>query len=65
MLVIPHLVKPMAPGAARLPTDKYIEPTDFEKYLLGYLQGAPPKQDPASPPAAAPLPAGFGRQSVE
>ena len=34
-LVTPHLVKPMAPGAARLPTDKCIEPNDMEIYLLG------------------------------
>jgi pilus assembly protein CpaC len=64
VLVIPHLVKPMAPGVAKLPTDKYVEPNDFEKYLLGYTQGDPKRLTP--PPASTtPLPAGFGRQSVQ
>jgi pilus assembly protein CpaC len=66
VLVIPHLIKPMAmPGAARLPTDKYVEPTDYEKYLLGYLQGRPRPTKGAPPPAAGPLPLGFGPQAVE
>ena len=66
VLVIPHLVKPMPPGAAvRLPTDKYVEPTDYEKYLLGYLQGRPRPTTGAPPPAAGPLPLGFGPQAVE
>jgi pilus assembly protein CpaC len=64
VLVIPHLVKPMGTGVAKLPTDKYVEPNDYEKYLLGYLQGDPKRLNPPSPPAA-PLPAGFGRQSVQ
>ncbi|HEX9883565.1 MAG TPA: type II and III secretion system protein family protein [Desulfobaccales bacterium] len=65
VLVIPHLVKPMAPGAVRLPTDKHVEPTDYEKYLLGYLQGRPRPTTGAPPPAAGPLPLGFGPQAVE
>jgi pilus assembly protein CpaC len=64
VLVIPHLVRPMAPGVAKVPTDKYMEPNDFEKYLLGYTQGRP-RQPQAPPPAAGPLPQGFGRQPVE
>jgi pilus assembly protein CpaC len=61
-LVTPHLVKPMAPGAARLPTDKWIEPTDVDTYLLGLDQG---RAKPAPKPTpAAPLPPGFGHQSV-
>jgi pilus assembly protein CpaC len=65
VLVIPHLVKPMAPGQARLSTDKYVEPNDFEKYLLGRLQGNPKRLGTPPPPVAAePLPAGFGRQPV-
>jgi pilus assembly protein CpaC len=65
-LVTPHLVKPIPPGAARLPTDKYIEPSDFDIYLLGREQGRPkaaPKPAPAPLPPV-PLPPGFGSQSV-
>ena len=66
VLVIPHLVKPLTPGsAARLPTDKFVEPTDYEKYLLGYIQGRPRPTTGAPPPAAGPLPLGFGPQAVE
>jgi pilus assembly protein CpaC len=60
-LVTPYLVKPMAPGAARLPTDKWIDPSDVDVYLLGLDQG---RQKPAPPPPA-PLPAGFGHQSLK
>ncbi len=66
-LVTPHLVKPMAPGAARLPTDKWIDPSDVDVYLLGLEQGRQ-KPGPAPAPAAAstaPLPAGFGHQSLK
>jgi pilus assembly protein CpaC len=65
-LVTPHLVKPMAPGVARLPTDKWIEPTDIDTYLLGLEQGRQrptPKSAPAAP--LAPLPPGFGHQSLK
>jgi pilus assembly protein CpaC len=66
-LVTPHLVKPMAPGAARLPTDKWIDPTDVDVYLLGLEQG---RQKPAPAPApmpapAKPLPPEFGHQSLK
>ena len=64
-LVTPHLVKPMPPGAPRLPTDKWIEPTEVDVYLLGLDQG---RQKPAPGPApapAAPLPPQFGHQSLK
>ncbi len=66
-LVTPHLVKPMPPGAARLPTDKWIEPTDVDVYLLGLDQG---RQKPSSAPGpapapVAPLPPEFGHQSLK
>lgn len=64
VLVTPHLVKPMAPGAARLPTDKYLEPSDFEIYLLGLDQGRV-RQGAAPPPGGPPLPPGFGSQAVD
>jgi pilus assembly protein CpaC len=67
VLVTPHLVKPMAPGAARLPTDKWIDPSDVDVYLLGLEQG---RQKPASasapaPAPTAPLPPEFGHQSLK
>jgi pilus assembly protein CpaC len=61
-LVTPHLVKPMAPGVARLPTDKWIDPTDVDVYLLGRQQGRAPTAPTPAPPA--PLPPGFGHQSL-
>jgi pilus assembly protein CpaC len=72
-LVTPHLVKPMAPGAARLSTDKWLDPSDAELYLLGLDQGrqkpsatSAPAPPPAPAPApAAPLPPEFGRQSLK
>jgi pilus assembly protein CpaC len=64
-LVTPHLVKPMAPGAARLPTDKWIDPSDVDFYLLGQEQGRPPAAPAPAPAPAAPLPPGFGHQSLK
>ena len=65
VLVTPHLVKPMTATAARLPTDRYVEPTDFEFYLLGALEGKGKKPRPSAPPAAESLPPGFGRQPLD
>jgi len=61
-LVTPRLVKPMAPGQARLSTDKYIEPSDFEIYLLGRQQGR--ERKPVPPGTTGNLPGDFGRQQV-
>jgi pilus assembly protein CpaC len=63
-LVTPHLVKPMAPGAGRLPTDKYIEPSEVEIYLLGLQQGKQ-RQAPPPPGTIGNLPVGFGNQRVD
>jgi pilus assembly protein CpaC len=66
VLVTPHLVKPMAQGVARLPTDVYVEPNEVEFYLLGCLEGKGKKKKKAS--AAPPpenLPTDFGRQPVK
>ena len=38
MIVTPHLVKPLPPGPQPLPTDSFVEPNDFEFYLLGALE---------------------------
>jgi pilus assembly protein CpaC len=63
-LVTPRLVKPMAPGAARLPTDKWIDPSDVDFYLLGQDQGRQKPAPGAAPAPAAPLPPQFGRQPL-
>jgi pilus assembly protein CpaC len=39
VIVTPHLVKPLDMAKQTLPTDKFIEPDDFEFYLLGHLEG--------------------------
>jgi pilus assembly protein CpaC len=62
VLVTPHLVKPLAAAASRLPTDKYVEPTDLEFYLLGALEG---KKKKAPAPVREAAPPGFGRQDVD
>ncbi len=62
-LVTSHLVKPIPPGKGQLPTDKWIDPTDVDAYLLGLDQGRV-KQVPKPKPSPEPLPPGFGNQSV-
>jgi pilus assembly protein CpaC len=42
IIVTPHLVKPLDMARQTLPTDQYIEPNDFEWYLLGSLEGTGP-----------------------
>jgi pilus assembly protein CpaC len=39
IIVTPHLVKPLDVAKQTLPTDQYVEPNDFEWYLLGILEG--------------------------
>jgi pilus assembly protein CpaC len=39
IIVTPHLVKPLDLSKQTLPTDQYIEPDDFEFYLLGKIEG--------------------------
>lgn len=64
ILVTPRLVKPMTTTATRLPTDKYVEPTDFEAYLLGALEGRG-KKNSSNPPPAQKLPDGFGQKPLQ
>ena len=66
VLVTPHIAKPLPPNAARLPTDKWAQPSDAEKYLLGLDQARPQVTTPlqATPPSQEP-PAGFGLQKLE
>jgi pilus assembly protein CpaC len=39
IIVTPHLVKPVDMARQKLPTDSFIEPDDFEFYLMGNLEG--------------------------
>ncbi len=45
IFVTPHLAKPIAPDQIRLPTDKFVEPSDMEYYLMGRTeaQQMPPR----------------------
>ncbi|WP_052808276.1 type II and III secretion system protein family protein [Methyloterricola oryzae] len=44
IFVTPHLVKPVSPDKIALPTDKYVEPSDMEYYLMGRTEA---RQAPA------------------
>jgi len=55
IIVTPHLVKPVDMTKQTLPTDQYIEPNDFEFYLLGSLEGQ--VKDNSTSPASSALPA--------
>lgn len=48
ILVTPVLAKPIDPDQIDLPTDNFVEPSDFAFYLLGRTLGAPPKAQSAS-----------------
>ena len=54
VLVTPHIAKPLAPNAARLPTDKWAAPSDAEMYLLGLDQARPKPAETLSGHAAVP-----------
>lgn len=42
VLVTPRLARPIAPGSVRLPTDKFIEPSDSDFYIWGRTEGSAP-----------------------
>jgi pilus assembly protein CpaC len=44
IMVTPHLAKPIHPNQIRLPTDSFIEPSDMDFYLMGRMEGKPPKK---------------------
>ena len=46
MIIRARLVKPLPPGPVALPTDYYIEPTAFETYALGRIEGKGPRATP-------------------
>ena len=54
VIVTPHLVKPLDMAKQTLPTDAYIEPDDFEFYLLGATEGREKKTAAKSPAASVP-----------
>ena len=51
-VVTPRLVKPLA-GPVQLPTDSFNEPSRFEFFLGGKLEGAPPKEQGKAAPTAS------------
>ncbi len=66
VLVTPHLAKPLSPGAARLPDEKWVSPSDYEAYLLGLNQGRTKEAAAAKVQAPAQnLPSGFGYQKLD
>jgi len=54
VIVTPHLVKPLDLAKQTLPTDAFIEPDDFEFYLLGALEGREKNTAAKSPAASVP-----------
>jgi len=48
IIVTPHLVKPLDMAKQTLPTDQFIEPDDFEFYLLGSTEGKEKIKSPGS-----------------
>ncbi len=63
ILVTPHLVKSSPPGNLRVPTDKYLEPSDYEFYLLGLMEKRQPQKNIKSVKKETEmLPEGFGHQ---
>ena len=53
IIVTPHLVKPMDLAKQTLPTDQYIEPNDFEFYLLGAMEGYQKEDRSVSPSSSS------------
>lgn len=57
-IVTPHLAQPLPPNP-KLPTDEYIQPSRFDFFLNGRLEGRQPGAPEAAP--GAPAPAGAAR----
>ncbi len=62
VIVTPHLVKPLDMARQTLPTDSFIEPDDFEFYLLGHVEGdeKPASHSKSSLKGDSKLEGGFG-----
>jgi pilus assembly protein CpaC len=50
IIVTPHLVKPVDMAKQTLPTDQFVEPSAFEFYLMGALEGSKKDDRPAGSP---------------
>jgi pilus assembly protein CpaC len=62
MIVTPHLVKPLEKDSIILPTDNFIEPSAFEFYFRGALEGQPPTEDSDRDSLPAGIIGGAGHQ---
>jgi pilus assembly protein CpaC len=51
VIVTPRLAKPIAPQDVRLPTDAYVEPSEWGWYVLGRMEGRGSKSSKVPPPA--------------
>ncbi len=60
VIVTPHLVKPLDMAKQTLPTDQYVEPNDFEFYLLGSLEGRGEPESRSATRSSLPVPPGQG-----
>jgi len=61
IIVTPHLVKPLDMTRQTLPTDAYIEPDDFEFYVMGLIEGIVKEEKrPAALPREEGLEGKFG-----
>ncbi len=54
VIVTPHLVKPLDTTKQTIPTDQFVDPNDFEFYLLGIYEGMGEPKPAASPAGPAP-----------
>jgi len=60
VIVTPHLVKPLDMAKQTLPTDQYVEPNDFEFYLLGSLEGRGEPESGSAKRSSLPVQPGQG-----
>jgi pilus assembly protein CpaC len=51
ILVTPHLAKPLTASDMHLPTDKVVEPSNLDFFILGRSEGKPPTTEKPSAPA--------------
>jgi pilus assembly protein CpaC len=56
IIVTPHLVKPIDMAKQTLPTDQFIDPDDFEFYILGRMEGRDKGEGGKSPAPSSAVP---------